>query len=133
MFKPQFGCVQGLTAQRLNGRRYFGWQPIDLGGVSRSINTVSHQWMADMGHMHADLMGPASLELTLDTGDVPALTAEARLDQIMGNRLATILAHGLLQPIVLVASQRRINAALGRLGGAPDIGDIGPMQRAGAA
>ncbi|MNL70845.1 hypothetical protein D3C87_1959030 [compost metagenome] len=51
----------------------------------------------------------------------------------MGDGLASILAHRLLEAIVLVAAEGRVDRALGRFGGAPDEGDIGPVQRAGAA
>ncbi len=56
--------------------------------------------MADMRHVHADLMGAAGFELAADAGDVPALVAEPRLDGVMGDGLAAVAAHRLLQPVV---------------------------------
>ena len=57
----------------------------------------------------------------------------ARLDGVVGDGLAAIAPDGLLQPIVLVAAEGGIDGAVVLLHSAPGKGDVGAMERAGAA
>jgi hypothetical protein len=56
-----------------------------------------------MQHVHADLVRASGFEFAADLGDVPALVAIARLDGVVGDRLATVLANSLLEAVVLIA------------------------------
>ena len=55
------------------------------------------------------------------------------LDGVMGDGFAAISPHGLFEAVVIVAPERGIDTAATLLGAAPGPGEIGAMQRAGAA
>ena len=72
-----------------------------------AILRVTDQRMTHMRHVHADLVRPSSLKTTLDQGH----RAEALTYPVVRNRVATVIAHGLFQAIVQMATDRRIDAA----------------------
>src|ERR1700710_2528054 len=85
-----------------------------------------------MSHVHTDLVSPAGLERAGKASDIPTLGAIPRFRSIVRDRLAAILAHPLLQPVVGIAPERRLDRGAGTLGHPPDEGGIVPVQRAGA-
>ncbi len=54
--------MKGLSAKGLERGTRLGAEAIRLGLESPSVNRVSHQWMADRGKVHPDLMGAAGLQ-----------------------------------------------------------------------
>src|SRR5690606_39286046 len=111
--------MQRLPAKASDDLCELFWKLVDLGGIARGIDRVCNQRMADIGDVDTDLVRAPGLELALDPGDVPALVAIARFDGIMSNRLATLLADSLLEPIGGIAPQRHVDSSNAAIGHAP--------------
>src|SRR5690606_24871086 len=94
---------------------------------------IGDQRMADMRHMHTDLMGAAGLEFAGEPGDVPAVLAKPGLCGIVSNGLAPVAAYGLLEAISGVPPQRRVDSTARLLHPAPGEGDVAAVQRSRAA
>src|SRR5215813_5860870 len=102
-----------------------------LGLEMGAIDEVAQQGVADMGQMHADLVGAAGFQATgKQAGCRPAISAgKLRADFIMGNRGATALAHSHFFARVRVAVDWRINCAAGTARNAPDEREIAALHR----
>src|SRR4029079_9677248 len=87
-----------------------------------------------MGHMHADLMGAAGLELAANQARIRR-RAEILLDLIMGHRLARARPAGDAHLLArrAMAPDRRIDRAAPALGRAPDDSKIGALEASIAA
>ena len=65
MLEPEFGGMQRLASEAGDdGGKILG-QPVHLGGVSRRINGIGNQRMADIGHVNADLVGASRFQLAV--------------------------------------------------------------------
>ena len=66
MGKRQMSSVQGLPGKAGNDFAQTVGQRVRLGGEAFSIVAIADQRIADMGHVHADLVRTAGLEPALD-------------------------------------------------------------------
>ena len=66
MGKAQQPGMQGLSLSAFDILSQRFWQFVELGFEALAIFGVSHEGMADMGHMHADLVGSARFELAFN-------------------------------------------------------------------
>ena len=95
-----------------------------LGLEAPAIERVADQGMADMGEMHAHLMGASGLERAFEQGGdrslAPFAASERREHAPMGHGLASLAGgqHRHLGAARRVAADRRIDGAM-RRGGAP--------------
>ena len=124
VLEPQFGGVKRLPSQRRNKCTQCLRQPVRLGGKSGCIEWITEQWMPDMGHMNADLVGSAGFELAFKAGNLPSVTTKPGHGLIMRDGLAPVFAHRLFEAIEFVTPDRRVHSAGVRLHTSPDIGDI---------
>src|SRR4029077_10782665 len=74
-----------------------------------AVLRIAEQRMAHVRHVHADLVRAARFEAAFDQ----RLRTKTLAHAIVRDRLAAIRAHGLLQAIAWMASDRRIDAAAG--------------------
>ena len=58
--------MKRLAAQPADLRRQFFRQFVDLGLEGHAIVLIADQRMADVGHVDADLVGPAGFQTALD-------------------------------------------------------------------
>ena len=91
-------------------------QGLRLGQETGAIDRVADQRMADMGHMHPDLVGATGFQLAPDQrGDGGQGAGKPLLRFIAGEgRLATGFDDGAFEPVVFVAVKRRVDHALCR-------------------
>ena len=133
MGKAKDRGVKGLSIQGLDGVPDIVGHRIDLGCKCRAVNSVADQGMADMGHVHADLMGAAGFELAFGLGDGPFLVIEAAFDAKMGDGLAAVARQDRLpETVVRVAPNHGFDSADQRVGDAPHKGGIGTLERTGS-
>src|SRR5687767_14962328 len=121
--------MQRLPAEALDDQPELVGQPVRLGGVAGRVDGIGNQRMADMRHMHADLVGAPGFELAGEPGDVPALTAVPGHNGIVRNRLAPVTADSLLEAVVRVAAERCLDSAPPLLHAAPGEGDVLAVER----
>src|SRR5262245_15472480 len=119
--------MEGLAAETVDDRAEIVGQSPGLCSIAGGVEGIGHERMADMRHMHANLVRAAGLELAAELGDVPALAAEAGFDRIVGDGLAAVLADGLFQAICVVAAERGVDGAAAGLGLAPGESGIGAV------
>src|SRR5690349_12811973 len=105
--------MQGLPSKGAKGLLCLGGQVGGLGAEAGSVDIVSHQRMADMRQVHADLMGAAGLEAaSKEAGNRFAVGAGVTLQYFpMRNRLPSTFANGPLVARMRMTVDRRIDGA----------------------
>jgi hypothetical protein len=124
-----------LASEGLQGRLTRFPEMAGLGLEVRAIDGIAHQRVADVSHMHPDLMGAAGLELAGEKrGDRLAVAPGKRFLHLpMGDGLAAARAHRHFLTRMRMTVDRRIDSSALPVGHAPDEGPIAAPHRAGAA
>ena len=131
--------MQRLAAKIVDNAPCVVRQPVRLGLESRAIFRVANERVADMGHVHPDLVGAAGLQTAFDErGEARRIRLLAiALDHlVMRDRLAGVVAVlALDRPLGPVAgtAERRVDHAAKLARPAPDGGPVGALQRSRAA
>ena len=120
--KPSVAACSAWRPSRLDRRARLRRKPRDLRLEARAIGQIADQRMADMRHMHADLMRAARLQ---PTGQ-QRRGAEILEPFPMGDRLAPARGGDHRHALALrrVAADRRVDRPLRALGRAPGEGEI---------
>jgi len=131
VFESERRGMQRLAAQLLYGRaRGFG-QFRDLGFEPRAIGRGANQRMADMGHMHADLMGATGLKLAAQQrGDAVILDLLPMGDGFAAARFGR---HGHFLALGRMSAEEGFNGSMGAIRNAPDESEIFARQGERAA
>src|SRR6516225_10476375 len=94
-----------------------------------AVDRITHQGMAEMGEVNADLMGAAGLKAAGDErrDSFTVVTAEDFPHFIMGDGFASAVAHRHLFPRMGMTIDRRIDGAVRPAELPPDQGKIAPL------
>src|SRR5690348_13075553 len=107
MREPEFSGMQRLAVKL----QFLQQLAVRLSGAA--VNRIAEQWMTDRGHVHADLVGSASLEPAFDQR---GLAQRLQSFPVSHRPLAASgLDNGDLLAVGCRASERGINDAAGRL------------------
>ncbi|MND98608.1 hypothetical protein D3C80_909680 [compost metagenome] len=139
MFEGEQIGMQRLARKAANGAFCRFFQQVRLGAEGGAIFGITDQRIADMGHMHADLVGAAGFQAAFhhrgEAGGVRSFMVTLH-HLIMGDRLAgviRILVFDGAFGAVGTAAECCVDGAAQGARAAPDDGLVGPLQRSGAA
>jgi len=129
VFKPDNDGVKRLTRKRPDLGGGFRAEPAHPAAAGAAVHRIADQRMADMGEVHADLVGAAGGELATQQRGV---RAEAALRRVAGQRrlAAPVADHRHFLPVMRVAADIALDLAGRRHRQAPDHGAIIPVDAA---
>src|SRR6266571_9295257 len=127
--------MQGLSSKGCERISGCFREPGGLGLEARPVDRITHQRVADMGKMNADLVGPAGLQLAgHEACDRLAVGPRKGLELLpMGNGLAAIGPHRHLVAGVRMAAERLVDGAAGAVWGTPHKRKVAAPHYPGAA
>ena len=73
--------------------------------LARAIDFITSDWMANVGHVNPNLVGPACLQLQLDQAIIP----ETLQDMETGQSWFSFGCHSLLLTVLVTPPNRRLN------------------------
>src|SRR5215218_3925691 len=136
MLEAEYGSVQRLAAELLEGRPLALRQAVRLCLEAGSVEIVTEERVPHIGHVNPDLVGPTGLELASNEArDRIGATGQGCLYGIPGDCVPTPPGRrdGHLLAVVAAAGQRRRDGAADSARHPPDQGEIRPLQRTGPA
>ena len=131
--------MQRLPRKRLDALPLCFGQSVRLGAERLAVVWIADHRIADMGHMHADLMRPPGFQSAFDERglrDIGAAFAEAFEHSVMGDGVACIVPvfwHDCTPHAIGRTAERSVDGAGHARGNAPDQRDVGALQVAGGA
>src|ERR1051326_921981 len=127
--------MQRLSSKTLQNGPGRGGQTGRSGPESRAIDGVTHERVADMGHMNPDLVGAAGLQPAFDEArdGFSVLAGEALQNAPMGDRGPATGSYRDLVAAPRMAAERGVDRALRCQRRAPDEGQVGALKGAGPA
>lgn len=106
MLDPKACGMQGLPLESLQGGDE-AWACAGRKAGAAAIDGVADQGVADVGHVHTNLVGPAGFKVDLDQG----VRRKAFLDAVMGDRGFTIAPYRKALAVCAMPADRQINGA----------------------